>query len=42
MTLSTRKDFYIFDNGKKPPLQFSQAEYDMRINGLRSIMNAWE
>ena len=40
MTLSTRKDFYIFDNGKKPPLQFSQAEYDMRINGLRSIMNA--
>ena len=38
MTLSTRKDFYKFENGEKPPLQFSQAEYDLRINGLRNIM----
>ncbi|MDA9293675.1 aminopeptidase P family protein [Amylibacter sp.] len=37
--LSTRTDFYTFDNGEKPPLQFSQAEYDMRLNGLREIMS---
>jgi len=37
--ISTRTDFYTFDNGEKPPLQFSQAEYDMRLNGLREIMS---
>lgn len=37
--LSTRADFYTFDNGEKPPLQFSQAEYDKRLNGLKEIMS---
>ncbi len=37
-TLSTRADFYTFENGEKPPLQFAQSEYDARLNGLRKIM----
>ena len=38
-TLTTRADFYTFDNGEKPPLQFSQTEYDSRLKGLRKIMS---
>jgi len=37
--LTTRADFYTFDNGQKPPLQFSQTEYDSRLKGLRKIMS---
>ena len=37
--LTTRADFYTFDNGEKPPLQFSQNEYDSRLKGLRKIMS---
>ena len=37
--LTTRADFYTFDNGEKPPLQFSQTEYDSRLKGLRKIMS---
>jgi creatinase len=35
-----RPDFFRFHNGEKAPLQFSQAEYDARLMGLRSIMDA--
>jgi len=35
-----RPDFFRFHNGDKAPLQFSQAEYDARLMGLRSIMDA--
>ncbi len=38
-TISTRGDFYTFDNGEKPPLQFSQTEYDSRLKGLLKIMS---
>ena len=38
-TLTTRADFYTFDNGEKPPLQFAQTEYDSRLKGLRRIMS---
>ncbi|MCP5072676.1 MAG: M24 family metallopeptidase [Rhodobacteraceae bacterium] len=34
----TRPEFFTFANGEKAPLQFSQAEYDARLNGLRDIM----
>jgi len=37
--LTTRADFYTFNNGEKPPLQFSQTEYDSRLKGLRKIMS---
>ena len=38
-TLTTRADFYTFENGEKPPLQFSQTEYDSRLKGLLKIMS---
>ncbi len=35
-----RPDFFRFHNGEKAVLPFSQAEYDARLMGLRSIMDA--
>ncbi|MBY6202129.1 aminopeptidase P family protein [Maritalea mobilis] len=35
-----RPQFFRFHNGEKAPLPFSQAEYDSRLMGLRSIMDA--
>ena len=35
---NTRTDFYRFHNGEKVPLPFSDAEYEMRLKGLRAIM----
>src|SRR6056297_1277734 len=35
----TRPDFFRFHNGEKAPLPFSQAEYDARLMGLRTIMD---
>ena len=32
--------FFRFHNGEKAPLPFSQAEYDARLMGLRTIMDA--
>jgi len=34
-----RPDFYRLHNGEKPALQFTQAEYDARLMGLRAIMD---
>jgi creatinase len=34
-----RPEFFTFDNGPKPPLPFSQREYDTRLMGLRAIMD---
>ncbi|RFU12592.1 M24 family metallopeptidase [Rhodobacteraceae bacterium W635] len=36
----TRPEFFRFHNGVKAPLPFSQAEYDARLMGLRTIMDA--
>jgi len=36
----TRPDFFRFHNGDKAPLPFSQDEYDTRLMGLRSAMDA--
>ncbi len=36
----TRPEFYRLHNGDKPALQFAQSEYDARLMGLRSIMDA--
>ncbi|TCO74199.1 M24 family metallopeptidase [Rhodovulum euryhalinum] len=36
----TRPDFYRFHNGDKVPLPFSAAEYDARLMGLRTAMDA--
>lgn len=38
--LSTRTEFYQFENGEKPPMPFAQSEYDARLAGLRKIMDA--
>jgi creatinase len=38
MLKSTRPEFMRFHNGEKAPFQFSQAEYDARVAGLRHIM----
>ncbi len=35
-----RPEFYRLHNGEKAVLQFSQAEYDARLMGLRTIMDA--
>ncbi|MBK1634305.1 aminopeptidase P family protein [Rhodovulum adriaticum] len=35
-----RPDFYRFHNGEKAPLPFSPAEYDTRLMGLRTAMDA--
>ena len=35
-----RPEFYRLHNGDKPALQFTQAEYDARLMGLRAIMDA--
>ncbi|MBO6604822.1 MAG: aminopeptidase P family protein [Roseicyclus sp.] len=35
-----RPEFFSFHNGEKAPLPFSQAEYDTRLMGLRTIMDA--
>jgi creatinase len=37
---TTRPEFYRLHNGDKPALQFAQSEYDARLMGLRSIMDA--
>ncbi len=37
---NSREDFYRFHNGEKAPLPFSGEEYDARLMGLRSIMDA--
>lgn len=37
-SLSTRAEFYTFENGSKAPLAFDQSEYDARIARLRQIM----
>ena len=36
--MTTRPQSYRFHNGEKAPLPFSEAEYDSRLAGLRSIM----
>lgn len=38
MTLSTRTNFLRFHNGEQAALQFSDAEYEQRLAGLRAIM----
>ena len=35
-----RPEFFLFHNGEKAILPFSQAEYDARLMGLRAIMDA--
>ena len=35
-----RPEFYRLHNGDKPALQFTQAEHDARLMGLRAIMDA--
>lgn len=39
ISAASRPDFHRVHNGPKAPLQFSGAEYDARIAGLRSILN---
>ena len=36
--MTARPDFYRFHNGQKAPLQFSEAEYEARLAGLRARM----
>lgn len=38
MSATTRPEYFTFDNGPRAPLQFSAAEYQQRIAGLRQIM----
>ena len=40
MTQNERPEFYRFHNGEKAPLPFSAEEYDTRLMGLRSAMDA--
>jgi len=40
MTKDERPQFYRFHNGDKAPLPFSAEEYDTRLMGLRSAMDA--
>lgn len=40
MSNPTRPQFYRFHNGEKAPLPFSQSEYEARLMGLRTIMDA--
>ncbi|WP_212525185.1 aminopeptidase P family protein [Actibacterium sp. MT2.3-13A] len=40
MTKTERPAFYPFQNGEKAPLPFSPGEYDTRLMGLRSAMDA--
>ena len=40
MTKDERPEFYRFHNGEKAPLPFSAEEYDTRLMGLRSAMDA--
>lgn len=35
---NTRTDFYRFHNGERAPLQFTDAEYESRVGGLRKIL----
>ncbi|MCP5085935.1 MAG: M24 family metallopeptidase [Rhodobacteraceae bacterium] len=35
-----RPEFFTFANGEKAPLQFSQSEYDARLDNLRAIIAA--
>jgi len=37
--MTARPDFYRFHNGEKVPLQFSDAEYESRLNKLRKTMS---
>ena len=37
--MTARPDFYRFHNGEKAPLQFSDAEYESRLNKLRKTMS---
>ena len=39
MTQTQRPDFHRFHNGSKVALPFSDAEYEARLTGLRSIMD---
>ncbi|MBE1297305.1 MAG: M24 family metallopeptidase [Rhodobacteraceae bacterium] len=39
--MTARPDMYRFHNGEKAPLQFPVAEYEVRIAGLRKIMEAF-
>ena len=39
MDHSNRPEFYRLHNGEKAPLQFSGAEFDARLSGLRKIMD---
>lgn len=36
--MTARPEFYRFHNGEKAPLQFAEAEYAIRVAGLRAIM----
>lgn len=38
--MTARPDFYRFHNGEKTPLQFSNAEYEVRLSKLRQIMSS--